>query len=105
MASAISPLHFAATSFDYLIAGGGTAGLTLAVRLAEDPTVTVGVIEAGIDRSADPRVLTPGLATSLWDDPNYAWIFKSTPQVHDLSFFGGVLSDISSDEFPAFTRK
>lgn len=93
MASAISPLHFAATSFDYLIAGGGTAGLTLAVRLAEDPTVTVGVVEAGIDRSADPRVLTPGLATSLWDDPNYAWIFKSTPQVHDMRVFLGECSE------------
>lgn len=83
MASAISPLQFAATSFDYLIAGGGTAGLALATRLTEDPKVIVGVIEAGIDRSSDPKVLTPGLATSLWDDPDYCWLFKTTPQVYD----------------------
>ena len=34
-------------SFDYVIVGGGTAGLTLATRLAENPAVTVAVIEAG----------------------------------------------------------
>lgn len=83
MASLISPLQFAATSFDYLIAGGGTAGLALATRLTEDPEVKVGVIEAGVDRSTDPKVLTPGLATSLWDDPDYSWMFKTTPQVFD----------------------
>lgn len=88
MASTISPLHFAATSFDYLIAGGGTAGLTLAARLTEDPKITVGVIEAGLDRSTDPKVLTPGLATSLWDDPDYDWLFKTTPQVYDLISLG-----------------
>lgn len=34
-------------SFDYVIAGGGTAGLTLAKRLAENGSVSVAVIEAG----------------------------------------------------------
>lgn len=34
-------------SFDYVIIGGGTAGLTLATRLAENATNTVAVIEAG----------------------------------------------------------
>ena len=38
-------------SFDYLIAGGGTAGLVLASRLSEVPNVFVGVIEAGEDRT------------------------------------------------------
>ncbi len=33
--------------FDYLIAGGGTAGCVLAARLAEDPKVSIGLIEAG----------------------------------------------------------
>lgn len=79
--SALTPTLFAATSFDYLIAGGGTAGLTLAARLTENQNITVGVLEAGIDRSADLKVLTPGLATSMWDDPAYSWLFKTTPQV------------------------
>lgn len=34
-------------AFDYVIAGGGTAGLTLAARLSEDPSTSVAVIEAG----------------------------------------------------------
>jgi hypothetical protein len=33
--------------FDYVIVGGGTAGLAIAYRLAEDGTKTVAVVEAG----------------------------------------------------------
>ncbi|MCJ1381062.1 hypothetical protein MMC17_004171 [Xylographa soralifera] len=34
-------------TFDYVIVGGGLAGLTVAKRLAETPDITVAVIEAG----------------------------------------------------------
>ncbi|KAF9634904.1 alcohol oxidase [Lasiodiplodia theobromae] len=34
-------------SYDYVIVGGGTAGLTVAARLAEDAGTTVAIIEAG----------------------------------------------------------
>jgi choline dehydrogenase len=34
-------------SFDYVVVGGGTAGLAVAHRLAEDGTCSVAVIEAG----------------------------------------------------------
>ena len=35
------------TGFDYVIIGGGTAGLVLAGRLSEDPNISVAVLEAG----------------------------------------------------------
>ena len=34
-------------TFDYIIVGGGTVGLTVAARLAEDPSLSVAVVEAG----------------------------------------------------------
>ena len=67
---------------DYVICGGGTAGLVLAARLSEIPTVDVAVIEAGGDHSHDINILSPGLLTSLYGNPEYDWIYNSTPQVH-----------------------
>lgn len=73
-----------AKPYDYVIVGGGTAGLTLAARLSENPGVTVVVLEAGEAHLNDPRVMTPGLAISLYDDPEYDWGFKTVPQVSTI---------------------
>jgi choline dehydrogenase len=59
-----SPAEFAAKRYDFVIVGGGTAGLTLAARITEDPKITVGVIEAGQNRLADPNILIPGCKMS-----------------------------------------
>jgi choline dehydrogenase-like flavoprotein len=67
-------------SFDYVIIGGGLAGLVLAARLSEDETVTVLVIEAGEDLSADPRVNVPGMWPTLIRGDT-AWDFRTVPQV------------------------
>jgi len=47
-------------SFDYVICGGGLAGLVLANRLSEDPLVNVAVIEAGGDVAHWPDSQIPG---------------------------------------------
>ncbi|KAL2015460.1 hypothetical protein VTK56DRAFT_5404 [Thermocarpiscus australiensis] len=70
----------AALSFDYIVVGGGTAGLVVASRLSEDAAVKVLVIEAGADHSEDPLVLTPGLIAGLYGKDEYDWNFTSTPQ-------------------------
>ncbi|KAK5118867.1 hypothetical protein LTR62_000076 [Meristemomyces frigidus] len=69
-------------SADYVICGGGTAGPVLAIRLSEIPSVSVAVLEAGIDHFDDLNVLAPGLLTALYGNPDYDWIFFSTPQPH-----------------------
>ena len=68
-------------SFDYIIVGGGTAGLVLANRLTTDPDISVLVVEAGADRLKDPKITIPGLATTLYNDPTYDWEFETIPQV------------------------
>lgn len=65
-------------SFDYLVIGGGTAGLTLASRLAEsDSSISVCVIEAGNSSLNNPQVTIPGFFGSSFRsqiDWNYSTI-------------------------------
>ncbi|KAI1385500.1 GMC oxidoreductase [Hypoxylon trugodes] len=72
----ITPEDFAARDFDYLILGGGTAGLALAARLSEDPNVIVGVLEAGPNGLGDDTIDEPGKYNAL----KYDWKFETTPQ-------------------------
>lgn len=54
-------------TYDYVIVGGGTSGMTLAGRLSENKGVTVAVLEAGIDYRSNlinqQLVDTPGYDT------------------------------------------
>ncbi|VUC26045.1 unnamed protein product [Clonostachys rosea] len=67
------------TLFDFVIVGGGTAGLVVASRLSENSAHRVLVLEAGSDHSDDPRVKTPAFYATLFQS-DADWGFKSEPQ-------------------------
>lgn len=74
-----------AGTFDYVIAGGGTAGCVLAARLSEDPDVTVCLVEAGPSDVGDDAIL----ALSEWMhllDSGYDWDYPVEPQERGNSF-------------------
>lgn len=56
---------FVNQEYDYIVVGGGTAGLCVAARLTENSEVNVAVIEAGKDLMDDPQVYTPSLYPTL----------------------------------------
>ena len=72
--------QFTNKSYDYVICGGGTAGLVLAARLTEDPDVTVAVLEAGGNGLDDILIDGPNLFTQLWGKPQYDWDYKTVAQ-------------------------
>ena len=75
-------------TYDYVVVGGGTGGLAIATRLAEDPSVTVAVIEAGgfYETNNGNLSVVPGYANFYTgaDSNNYQpmvdWDFTTTPQ-------------------------
>ncbi|KAF1841607.1 GMC oxidoreductase [Cucurbitaria berberidis CBS 394.84] len=71
---------FTNKTYDYVICGGGTAGLVIAARLTEDPNVTVAVLEAGGNGLNDLLIDGPNLFTQLWGKPQYDWDYKTIPQ-------------------------
>jgi choline dehydrogenase-like flavoprotein len=69
---------------DYVICGGGAAGLVVAARLSEDPNVTVAILEAGGNGLNDMLIDAPNMFTQLWGKPQYDWIYSTVPQVRKL---------------------
>ncbi|GAA5844117.1 hypothetical protein JCM11251_001824 [Rhodosporidiobolus azoricus] len=66
--------------FDYIVVGGGNAGLALASRLSAAPTCpSVLVLEAGQAALTNPGVSVPGLAGSTFLS-SLDWAFFTTPQ-------------------------
>ncbi|KAJ7890366.1 alcohol oxidase [Mycena leptocephala] len=51
-----SPDEINGRTYDYIVIGGGLAGLTVAGRLTEDPETSVLVVEAGADDRNNPEV-------------------------------------------------
>jgi len=80
----------------FLVIGGGTAGITIASRLAEDPKVSVAIIEAGGFYEVDNGnySVVPGLALSspflattvpFPQQPLVDWGLVSVPQIGALN--------------------
>ena len=99
MSEAVSPHVRDSGMFDYVIAGGGTAGCALAARLSEDPDVTVCLLEAGPSDVGDDNILVLSEWMHLLDS-GYDWDYPVEPQERGNSFMrharGKVLGGCSS---------
>ncbi|MBF6129885.1 GMC family oxidoreductase [Nocardia brasiliensis] len=71
--------------FDYVIAGGGTAGCVLAARLSADPDVSVCLLEAGPSDVGDRAILELDRWMHLLDS-GYDWDYLVEPQERGNSF-------------------
>lgn len=64
--------------FDFIVVGGGTAGNTVAGRLAENPNVHILVVEAGVAHPEQAEdITTPSKAFGLRGS-QYDWAYKTT---------------------------
>ncbi|POS78800.1 hypothetical protein DHEL01_v202819 [Diaporthe helianthi] len=78
-ASAVTAEDFCDSPFDFLIVGGGTAGLAVAARLSEKSSLRVGVLEAGPEVEGNEHVDVPGwFGSTLGTELD--WQFETTAQ-------------------------
>ncbi|KAL8725973.1 MAG: hypothetical protein Q9166_007006 [cf. Caloplaca sp. 2 TL-2023] len=70
---------FLSTKFTHLIIGGGTAGLVVATRLAENKNLVIGVLEAGPSAYDHRGINVPGRFGETLDT-EYDWQFATVPQ-------------------------
>ncbi|KZT32740.1 alcohol oxidase [Sistotremastrum suecicum HHB10207 ss-3] len=96
-------------TFDFVIIGGGTAGLTLASRLSEDPSLTIALLEAGPANLDDPLILRTSQYGAHFGKEGYEWGQSTTPQVHanGKSFYwprGRTLGGSSAINFLCWTK-
>jgi len=76
-----------AATYDYVVVGGGTAGLAMAARLSEKGSRSVAVIEAGTYYESFGNTSEIPLFDTLWTgkdpedtNPNVDWGFVTIPQ-------------------------
>ena len=66
--------------YDIIVVGAGTAGCALANRLTEDTDNTVLVLESCETQNDNEKIYSPGVASSLLDDPQFDWRYESEPE-------------------------
>ncbi|KAK7451165.1 hypothetical protein VKT23_012496 [Stygiomarasmius scandens] len=68
--------------YDYVVLGGGTAGLVVANRLSEDSSKEVLVLEAGPNAENLQEVFVPGLIGAGQAFTTLNWAYNTVPQEH-----------------------
>ena len=68
-----------ASSYDYIIVGGGTAGCVVASRLSDNPSTRVLLLEAG-ERDSSPWFSVPAASFKVSADPLFGWGYLTESQ-------------------------
>ncbi|KLU87147.1 hypothetical protein MAPG_06151 [Magnaporthiopsis poae ATCC 64411] len=69
-------------TYDYIIVGGGTAGVALATRLSQGlPSASILLLEAGPANLVDDTITIPGFGGRSWSGP-FDWNLSTVAQTH-----------------------